>query len=114
MSPATTLSRLAPLLTGAGLLPAMLHEQPSGGPIDPVAQDYRVPSEAQHGLYVAPDGLAPASGATVEEPTLLGDAFQRAETHAAILLRCGTRRTGDLLLNQGVTMRPFGAFPDND
>ena len=82
--------------------------QPSGGPYGPVAQDYQVPANAAHVYFVAPDGVASASGANVGSPTTLEAAIERAVTSDAIILRGGTYRTGDLVFNQGITMQPLG------
>jgi len=81
--------------------------QPSGGPYGPIQQTYAVPREAPHVYYVAPDGVAEASGATLAEPTTLESAITRVTTGDAIILRGGVYRTGGLVLNQGVTLQPW-------
>lgn len=92
----------------AGMLAstASLHAQPSGGPYGPVQQHYTVPA-APHVFYVAPDGTADATGATVQQPTTLENAIERAVGGDAIVLRGGTYRTGGLKVNQGILLQPY-------
>jgi hypothetical protein len=104
------LSRFAP--AACGLLVILLgappgRAQPSGGPYGPVAQTYDLPAGARHIYYVAPDGAADASGATLTKPTTLESAIARAATGDAIVLRGGAYRTGSLQLNQGITLQPY-------
>jgi hypothetical protein len=80
--------------------------QPSGGPYGPVAQSYAVPNAA-HVYYVAPDGKADASGMSLAAPTTIESAITRVVTGDAIVMRGGTYRTGDLQLNQGITIQPY-------
>jgi hypothetical protein len=80
--------------------------QPSGGPYGPVPQHYAVP-QAPHVYYVAPDGKAEASGATLADPTTIESAISRVVSGDAIVLRGGTYRTGSLKLNQGITLQPY-------
>jgi parallel beta-helix repeat protein len=94
------------LLAGAQLFGLIAHAQPSGGPYGPVPQRYVVP-KASHVYYVAPDGKADAAGASVEQPTTIEAAITRVTTGDAIVMRGGTYRTGDLELNQGVTIQPY-------
>jgi len=86
-------------------LPAIA--QPSGGPYGPMRQSYDLPKVAGQIYYVAPDGKAEESGKTLAQPTTLAAAIERVETGDAIVLRGGTYRTGDLKLNQGITMQPY-------
>ena len=81
--------------------------QPSGGPYGPVPQTYAVPADAAHVYYVAPDGQADAAGTALAAPTSLESAIARAVTGDVIVLRGGLYRTGDLQLNQGVTLQPY-------
>jgi hypothetical protein len=81
--------------------------QPSGGPYGPIQQTHAVPRDAPHVYYVAPDGVAEASGATLAEPTTLESAITRVTTGDAVILRGGVYRTGGLVLNQGVTLQPW-------
>jgi parallel beta-helix repeat protein len=82
--------------------------QPSGGPYGPIDQRYEVP-KAAHVYYVAPDGKADSSGATLDQPTTLEAAIDHVVTGDAIILRGGVYRTGGLLLNQGITMQPYAS-----
>jgi parallel beta-helix repeat protein len=84
----------------------LAHAQPSGGPYGPQARKYEIPANAAHVYYVAPDGKADASGATLAEPTTLESAIARVVTGDAVILRGGTYRTGGLMLNQGITLQP--------
>jgi hypothetical protein len=72
----------------------------------PVPQSYPLP-EAAHIYYVAPDGSAEARGTTLDDPTTLEAAFERAVSGDAVVMRGGTYRTGDLRLNQGITLQPY-------
>ncbi|MCG6920459.1 MAG: right-handed parallel beta-helix repeat-containing protein [Acidobacteria bacterium] len=87
-------------------VPPSAPAQPSGGPYGPVPQSYPVP-RAEHVYYVAPDGNADAAGTTLAEPTTLEVAFERVVTGDAIVMRGGTYRTGNLRLNQGITLQPY-------
>ncbi len=86
---------------------ASLHAQPSGGPYGPIQRTYEVPADAAHVFYVAPDGKSDAKGDSVDEPTTLETAIEHVVTGDAIILRGGTYRTGNLRLNQGVTIQPY-------
>jgi hypothetical protein len=86
-------------------LPAVA--QPSGGPYGPLAQNYAVPANAAHVYYVAPDGKSDGTGASLEQPATLESAIARVVTGDVIVLRGGTYRTGDLKLNQGITLQPY-------
>jgi parallel beta-helix repeat protein len=81
--------------------------QPSGGPYGPQPQNYALPTQAAHIYYVAPDGKADAPGTTLAAPTTIEAAIARVVTGDAIVLRGGTYRTGDLRLNQGITLQPY-------
>ena len=87
-----------------GLAP--LSAQPSGGPYGPIQQRFELP-QAKKVYYVAPDGQAGATGASLEQPTTLTSAIERVVTGDAIILRGGTYRTGGLRLSQGVTIQPY-------
>jgi len=82
--------------------------QPSGGPYGPVRQVWPVPEKAGRIIYVAPDGDAAAPGDKLTEPATIEAAFAKAATGDVIIMRGGTYRTGDLLLNQGITIQPYG------
>ncbi len=81
--------------------------QPSGGPYGPIRQAYDLPKVAGKIYYVAPDGQAEESGETLARPTTLEAAIERVKTGDAIVMRGGTYRTGNLLLNQGITIQPY-------
>ncbi len=82
--------------------------QPSGGPYGPIDRTYEVP-KAGHVYYVAPDGAADAAGTTLAQPTTIESAIAKVVTGDAIVLRGGVYRTGGLVLNQGITMQPYGS-----
>ncbi len=84
-----------------------LTAQPSGGPYGPIRQTYELPKEAEQIYYVSPDGKAENSGETLTRPTALEAAIKRVKTGDAIILRGGEYRTGNLLLNQRITMQPY-------
>lgn len=81
--------------------------QPSGGPYGPVGRTYGLPSVAGRIYYIAVDGDPAQSGKTLNEPTTLESAIARAQTGDAIIMRGGTYRTGNLLLNQGIVVQPY-------
>jgi parallel beta-helix repeat protein len=81
--------------------------QPSGGPYGPVSQTYDVPKNAGKIFYVAPDGIAEAPGNSLDKPTTLKSAIERVTTGDVIIMRGGTYRTGELLLNQGIIIQPY-------
>lgn len=81
--------------------------QPSGGPYGPIQKTYELPQTAGKIYYVAPDGKAEAAGDTLETPTTIESAVERVVTGDAIVMRGGTYRTGDLKLNQAVTIQPY-------
>jgi parallel beta-helix repeat protein len=82
--------------------------QPSGGPYGPIRQVYEVPETNGKVYYVAPDGIAEASGETLSRPTTIESAIERVTTGDVIVMRGGTYRTGNLILNQGITIQPYG------
>jgi hypothetical protein len=84
-----------------------LTAQPSGGPYGPIQQTYDLPKEADKIYYVAPDGKPEESGESLGSPTTIEAAIERVETGDAIILRGGTYRTGNLILNQGITLQPY-------
>jgi hypothetical protein len=93
---------------GVFLQASALLAAPSGGPYGPVPQTYAVPKGAAHVYYVAPDGKADAPGTSLAEPTTLAAAIERVVTGDAVILRGGVYRTGGLVLNQGITLQPYG------
>jgi hypothetical protein len=81
--------------------------QPSGGPYGPVRQTWQLPKTEGKIYYVAPDGKIEASGETLSVPTTIGEAIDRVKTGDVIVMRGGTYRTGNLVLNQGITIQPW-------
>lgn len=81
--------------------------QPSGGPYGPIGKTYELPNVSGTIYYVAPDGKSGLSGTSIENPTTIESAIEKVVTGDAIVLRGGTYRTGDLYLNQGITMQPY-------
>jgi hypothetical protein len=94
---------LAILVMGA--LP--VQAQPSGGPYGPIWKIYDLPRVEGQIFYVATDGNAEESGTSIDKPTTLPAAVEQVKTGDAIVLRGGTYRTGDLVLNQGIIMQPY-------
>ncbi len=80
--------------------------QPSGGPYGPIRQTYVLRTQAGQTFYVAVDGKAEHAGETLSKPTTLEAAIERVRTGDVIVMRGGTYRTGNLLLNQGITIQP--------
>ena len=81
--------------------------QPSGGPYGPVRQTYQVPLTNGIIYYVAPDGKAEAPGNLPDNPTNIETAIERVKTGDVIVMRGGTYRTGNLILNQGIVIQPY-------
>src|SRR5262245_54174553 len=81
--------------------------QPSGGPYGPIRQTYKLPTGAGKIYYVAPDGKTEQTGESLSTTTTLEAAIERVLTGDAIILRGGTYRTGNLILNQGIIMQPY-------
>ncbi len=81
--------------------------QPSGGPYGPIRQNYKEPVNAGRVYYVAHDGKIGESGETIAEATTLEAAMKKVKTNDIIILRGGVYRTGNLLINQGITMQPY-------
>ncbi|MEJ2568513.1 MAG: right-handed parallel beta-helix repeat-containing protein, partial [candidate division WOR-3 bacterium] len=84
-----------------------LKAAPSGGPYGPIRQTYDLPDVAGKIYYVAPDGKAENNGETLKEPTTLEKAIEKVVTGDAIVMRGGIYRTGELVLNQGITIQPY-------
>ena len=84
-----------------------LMAQPSGGPYGPIRQTYELPKGTGKIYYVAVDGKAEQSGEMLSNPTSLEAAIERVRTGDAIILRGGTYRTGNLVLNQGIAIQPY-------
>ncbi|MGW8314357.1 MAG: right-handed parallel beta-helix repeat-containing protein [Bacteroidales bacterium] len=94
-------------LAGAMMLTSLAAAQPSGGPYGPVPQRYDLPDVKGRIYFVSPEGDRDAEGDTPEQPTTLEAAIEKVVTNDAIVLRGGTYRTGNLVLNQGITMQPY-------
>jgi hypothetical protein len=86
---------------------AFLSAQPSGGPYGPLPQYYDVPKGPGRIYYVSPEGKRESTGENIATPTSMEAAIDRVSTGDFIILRGGTYRTGNLLLNQGVTIQPY-------
>jgi len=95
------------LLVGlcTGLAVAMA--QPSGGPYGPLQQTYELPKVTGKIHYVAADGRTDQSGESLASPTSVEAAIERVHTGDVIIMRGGTYRTGNLELNQGITIQPY-------
>ncbi len=87
----------------SGIAPA----HPSGGPYGPVHRSYAIPRGAGTVYYVAPDGSPDRPGAAPGEPTTFEAAIDRVRTGDAIVMRGGTYRTGNLRVNQAVTIQLY-------
>jgi parallel beta-helix repeat protein len=96
---------IAAVVLMAGLVNAKA--QPSGGPYGPIQQNYELPKVSGAIYYVAPDGKAEAPGNQLAMPTTIETAIAKVKTGDVIILRGGTYRTGDLQINQGVTIQPY-------
>jgi parallel beta-helix repeat protein len=81
--------------------------QPSGGPYGPIPKTYQLPKISGKIYFVAVDGLANQSGESVARATTLEAAIDRVQTGDAIVMRGGVYRTGNLILNQGITIQPY-------
>jgi hypothetical protein len=81
--------------------------QPSGGPYGPVDQFYSIPETSAGIYYVAPDGDVTEPGTNQGKPTTIEQAFRQVVSGDYIILKGGVYRTGNLVLNQRITMQPF-------
>jgi hypothetical protein len=68
---------------------------------------YDLPKVSGKIYYVAPGSEAGGSGESLDRPTTLESAIERARTGDALVLRGGTYRTGGLRVNQGITIQPY-------
>ncbi len=87
--------------------PNMSVAQPSGGPYGPIGQTYELPKVTGTIYYVAANGDSGQSGDLLIRPTTLEAAVAEVKTGDAIVMRGGIYRTGDLILNQGITIQPY-------
>lgn len=81
--------------------------QPSGGPYGPIDQTYVIPKIVANIYYVAPNGDKNESGRNLDKPTKIEHACKQVVSGDYIILRGGVYRTGNLILNQKVTIQPF-------
>ena len=81
--------------------------QPSGGPYGPIQQTYDLPNVPGKIYYVAPDGKSGQTWERLSNPTTIEAAIERVKTGDAIVMRGGIYRTGNLVLNQGITIQPY-------
>jgi len=81
--------------------------QPSGGPYGPIHQSYELPSVPGKIYYVSVDGKSDQSGEELSNPTTIESAIEKVKTSDAIVMRGGTYRSGNLILNQGITIQPY-------
>lgn len=95
------------IVLGAICISIPITAQPSGGPYGPIQQTYDIPGGEGIIYFVASDGKAENSGVTLNSPTTIEAAVERVITGDVIVMRGGTYRTGDLLLNQGITIQPY-------
>jgi hypothetical protein len=93
------------LIIVAGL--AMTAAQPSGGPYGPIGQKYDLPAGSGTIFYVAVDGQEGQSGESARAPTTLEAAMEQVRTGDVIVMRGGIYRTGNLRVNQGITIQPY-------
>ncbi|MCJ7450030.1 MAG: right-handed parallel beta-helix repeat-containing protein [Bacteroidales bacterium] len=99
--------RLCSLLFVSLLFSISIIAQPSGGPYGPVRQTWQLPKTDGKIYYVAPDGKKEATGETLTVPTTIEAAIERVNTGDVIIMRGGNYRTGNLVLNQGITIQPY-------
>jgi len=96
---------------GLQLLPVFLciqiFAQPSGGPYGPVPQSFDLPETNGMIYFVAPDGDPSAKGEKIDQATTIEAAIEKVVTGDAIVMRGGIYRTGDLQLNQGITIQAY-------
>jgi len=88
------------------LLTGTLLANPYEGPYGPIETNYELPP-AKHIYFVAPDGVSDATGTELSQPTTIESALSRVVSGDAIILRGGVYRTGELKLNQGITMQAY-------
>lgn len=84
-----------------------LFAQPSGGPYGPIQKNYDLPKISGKVYFVSPEGQTSQSGETISNPTTFESAIEKVKTGDVIILRGGIYRTGNLELNQGITMQPY-------
>jgi hypothetical protein len=92
-------------LIGISFVP--IFAQPSGGPYGPIRQNYNIPKDANKIYYVSPNGQSENSGEKLDKPATIDSVIGKAVSGDAIIMRGGTYRTGNLILNQGITIQPY-------
>lgn len=101
------LFRAITVLTLCFILIVQATAQPSGGPYGPVRQSWPLPETKGKIFYVSPDGNRESPGETLAVTTTIEAAIERVKTGDVIVMRGGIYRTGDLILNQGITIQPY-------
>ena len=99
--------RGACMITAFLMLTLPVVSQPSGGPYGPVRQSWPLPETNGRIFYVSPDGNGKAAGETLDIPTTIEAAIEKVKTGDVIVMRGGTYRTGNMILNQGITIQPY-------
>jgi hypothetical protein len=84
-----------------------LWAQPSGGPYGPLREKYEQPVVTGKIFYVSVDGNAENTGESISKTITIEAAFEKVVTGDAIVIRGGIYRTGNLMLNQGITIQPY-------
>ncbi len=74
------------------------------GPFGPQEKSYPAPAGA---IFVAPNGVATASGNTLENPTTLPAAISNAKTGDVIVLRGGNYHAGDMSFSTKITIQAY-------
>jgi hypothetical protein len=88
-------------------IPIQIKSQPSGGPYGPCQKKYNLPKTSGKIYYVAENGSSGETGEILSKPTTLEAAVNKVNSGDVIILRGGTYRTGNLILNQGITIQSY-------
>jgi len=86
---------------------SIIKAQPSGGPYGPIQQIYEIPKTSGKIYYVSTEGNSNSPGDNLENPTSIESAIEKVRTNDVIIMRGGTYRTGNLIINQGITIQPY-------
>lgn len=97
----------ASVLLAVGLAHTAAAAAPPEGPFGPIQQAYEIPANAGRVVHVAADGDPDAPGDSLDRPTTIEAAFERAVDGDALILRGGLYRAGELVTNQGITIQPY-------
>lgn len=84
---------------------SIIKAQPSGGPYGPIQQIYEIPKTSGKIYYVSTEGNSNSPGDNLENPTSIESAIEKVRTNDVIIMRGGTYRTGNLIINQGITIQ---------